>query len=55
MLEMLKRRRSYSSKYILKKYYDLTRGPKKPNVLKYEWNPDSKGFELKNKDWPQPR
>jgi hypothetical protein len=57
MLEMLETR-SCSSKYILKEYYDLicTRGPKKPNVLKYEWNPKSEGgFELKNKDWPQPR
>jgi hypothetical protein len=55
MLKKLKGRRRHSSKYILKDYYDLIRGPKKPNVLKYEWNPDSKGFELKNKDWPQPR
>ena len=37
---------SYGSSQIIKIYFGETHGPKKPTVLQYKWNSETKGFKL---------
>ena len=52
MLSMIEEKR-LSSEKITGTYFDSTRSPRKPNVLKCEWNCESKVFEVDTtSDWP---
>ena len=50
MLGMLKEAK-YSYVEILKIYFENTVKPKWPKVLKYQWNPGEKDFELTLENW----
>jgi hypothetical protein len=53
MLGMLKEA-NYSYEKILKIYFEKTMKPKLPKVLKYQWNPGEKDFDLTLEDWLPP-